>query len=198
MTCLFVVLEKTMKPSGQKMDVDELEPEMSHPSGNGSGSAPPQESQTLAIEPSGSRGLADRRATGPRTEQGKQRSSRNATKHGVFSKVVVLKGESRAEYEGVLAGLWEALQPEGALEELLVDKLATISWRQRRLLVAEGGEIQKNTAFVESDQRDREHEEAEPWPDPEYPKSRCARTLPGTARKTAGTGGKGWFQPGVQ
>jgi len=54
------------------------------------------------------------------------------------------KGESRAEYERLSAGLWEALQPEGALEELLVDKLATILWRQRRLLVAEGGEIRKN------------------------------------------------------
>ncbi len=140
------------------MDADKLELETSHTSGNGSGSTPPQESQTLAIEPSGSRGLADRKATGPRTEQGKQKSSRNATKHGVFSKVVVLKGESRVEYERVLGGLWEALQPEGALEELLVDKVATISWRQRRLLLAEGGEIQKNKEFVESDQRGRKRE----------------------------------------
>ena len=59
------------------MDADGLEPEMSHPSGNGSGSTLPQESQTLAIEPSGSGELADRKATGPQTEQGKQRASRN-------------------------------------------------------------------------------------------------------------------------
>lgn len=61
-----------------------------------------QESQTLAIEPSSSRGPADRNATGPRTELGKQRASHNATKHGVFSKVVVLKAESRAEYAALL------------------------------------------------------------------------------------------------
>ena len=120
-----------------------------------------QKSQTLAIEPSVSRGAADRKGRGPRTEQGRQRASRNAVKHGVFSKVVVLRGESQVEYERLSAGLWEALQPVGALEELLVDKLAAISWRQRRLLVAEGGEIQKNTEFVETDQRDRQHEEAE-------------------------------------
>src|SRR5229473_943998 len=102
---------------------------MSHTSGNGSGSTTRQKSQTLAIEPSGSRGLADRKATGPRTEQGKQRASRNATKHGVFSKVVLLKGEPRDEYEKLLTGLRETLQPEGTLEELLVEKLTALAWR---------------------------------------------------------------------
>src|SRR6266704_1365024 len=101
-----------MKSSGQKMDTDELEPEMSHTSGDGPGSTARQKSQTLAIEPSSSRGLADRKATGPRSDQGKQRASRNATKHGVFSKVVVLKGESRAEYERLLAGLRETCNPK--------------------------------------------------------------------------------------
>jgi len=125
------------------------------------GSRTHQKSQTLAFEPSGSRGLADRKASGPRTEQGRERASRNATKHGVFSKVVVLKGESRVEYERLLAGLWKTLQPESALEELLVDKLATISWRQRRLLLAEGAEIRKNTDFVELNQCDQEREAAE-------------------------------------
>jgi hypothetical protein len=42
-----------------------------------------------------------------------------------------------------------------------VDKLATHAWRLRRLLLAEGAEIQKNKEFVESDQRNREREEAE-------------------------------------
>jgi len=59
-----------------------------------------------------------------------------------------------------LARLCQALQPEGALEQLLVEKLATTAWRQRRLLLAEGAEIQKNREFVEWDQRNREHEAA--------------------------------------
>ncbi len=60
-----------------------------------------------------------------------------------------------------MAGLRETLKPEGALEELLVEKLATTAWRQRRLLLAESAEIRKNTEFVESDQRDEEREAAE-------------------------------------
>ncbi len=101
------------------------------------------------------------KATGPRTQQGKQRASRNAIKFGIFSKVIVLKDESRTEYDRLVARLWEAWQPEGAHEELQVEKLATTTWRQRRLLLAEGAEIRKNAEFVELDQRDREREEAE-------------------------------------
>jgi hypothetical protein len=150
-----------MKIPRQKKNAEESGPTMSHPSGNGSGSSTSAESQSLHIERSGSRGSADKRATGPRTKQGKQRASLNSTKHGVFSKVVVLESEPRAEYERLLAGLRETLRPVGALEELLVEKLATLAWRQRRLLIAEGAEIRKNTEFVELDQRLREREEAE-------------------------------------
>jgi hypothetical protein len=92
---------------------------------------------------------------------GKRTASRNATKHGVFSKVILLKGEPKCEYEELLARLREDLQPVGALEELLVEKLATITWRQRRLLLAEGAEIQKNREFVEWDQRKQESEVAQ-------------------------------------
>jgi len=42
-----------------------------------------------------------------------------------------------------LQRLREYFKPEGPLEELLVEKLATIIWRRRRLLSAEGGEIQR-------------------------------------------------------
>ena len=72
-----------------------------------------------------------------------------------------LDSESKAEYEELLAGLRETWLPEGALEHLLVEKLATTAWRYRRLLLAESAEIRKSTEFVESDQRDQEREAAE-------------------------------------
>ena len=150
-----------MKVQRQNEAAEDAEPTVSNSSGNGSGFATPQESESLVIEKSRSGGLAGSKATGPRTEQGKQRASLNSTKHGVFSKVVVLRSESRAEYDELLARLREALQPEGALEELLVEKLATTTWRQRRLLLAEGAEIRENMGFVESDHLIQEHEAAE-------------------------------------
>jgi len=102
-----------------------------------------------------------RQATGPRTELGKQRARLNATKHGVFSRFSVLKGESRAAYESLVKGLAESLQPVGRLEEILVEKLATILWRHRRLIMAEAAEIRNSTEFLEWDQRNQQQEEAE-------------------------------------
>ncbi len=72
---------------------------------------------------------------GPRTQQGKDKSKLNALKHGIFSRTVVLKGEPRTEFNCLLSGLRYDLKPEGTLEELLVDKLAAIVWRLRRLFI---------------------------------------------------------------
>ena len=153
-------LEEEMKLEAQG-DSTEVSGSEVNPSGNEPGSSSIQQAHTLAIERSGSSARSKSKALGPRTRQGKQKSSRNATKHGLFSKVIVLDSESKAEYEELLAGLRETLQPEGALEELLVEKLATTVWRHRRLLLAESAEIRKNTEFVESDQRKQEQEAAE-------------------------------------
>jgi hypothetical protein len=92
---------------------------------------------------------SNRAATGPRTELGKSRSSKNAVKFGILSKATLLKGESRAEYNSLLVGLWETYQPVGKLEEILVDKLASVLWRIRRLLIAECAEIRKMSDFRE-------------------------------------------------
>jgi hypothetical protein len=150
-----------MKVPGQEKNAKECGPTMSHTCGNGSGSPTSAESQSLHIERSGSRGPADRKATGPRTKQGKQRASLNSTKHAIFSNVLVLESESRTEHQRLLGRLWKTAQPVGAFEELSVENLATIVWRKRRLFLAEGAEIRKNTEFVEWDQRLREREEAE-------------------------------------
>jgi hypothetical protein len=76
-------------------------------------------------------------SAGPRTPEGKERSKYNAVKHGIFSKVIVLKREPRAVFDALLDGLFKDLHPEGTLEEILVEKLAILLWRYRRLMVAE-------------------------------------------------------------
>lgn len=105
--------------------------------------------------------VPQRTATGPRTPEGKERSKRNATKHAIFSRVVVLKGESSEEYEELLNGLREAFQPRETDEDILVEILATTVWRRRRVLIAEGAEIQMQTQFLEWDQRTQQRLEAE-------------------------------------
>jgi hypothetical protein len=81
-------------------------------------------------------------ATGPRTSEGKNRSKYNAVKHGIFSKVLLVKDESKGEFDPLLDGLADHFRPDGTLEEILVEKLATLFWRYRRLLIAERAQVQ--------------------------------------------------------
>ena len=90
-----------------------------------------------------------RKGTGPRTRLGKERSKHNALRHGIFSKAVVLKSESRVEFDNLLSGLCKDFRPIGRLEETLVEKLAVTLWRQRRMLIAEAAEIQAGMESIE-------------------------------------------------
>ena len=94
-------------------------------------------------------------SSGPRTPLGKQRSRHNATTHGIFSRVALLAGESQSEFDSLLEGLRRYFHPKGTLEEILVEKLATLIWRYRRLLTAEVSEIRIGIAFP---CRNKEHQ----------------------------------------
>lgn len=65
----------------------------------------------------------------------------NAMKHGILSKLAVLAHEDHAEFADLLAALIEEHRPGGMTERHLVEELATIIWRKRRVLLAEGAKI---------------------------------------------------------
>lgn len=69
----------------------------------------------------------------------------NAMTHGILSKLVVLPHEDKAEFAALLDGLVEEHQPAGMTERQLVEELATIIWRKRRVLLAEGAAINRGT-----------------------------------------------------
>jgi hypothetical protein len=60
-----------------------------------------------------------------------------------------------------LSNFRQTLQPEGALEDILVEKLAITCWRYRRLLSAETAEIHAGTEFLQADQFNQSRAEAE-------------------------------------
>jgi hypothetical protein len=68
----------------------------------------------------------------------------NALKHGVLSRHVVLPHEDRGEFNDLLEALVFEHQPSGATELHLVEELAGILWRKRRVLMAEGASINRN------------------------------------------------------
>ena len=75
--------------------------------------------------------------TGPRTEDGKARSSRNATKHGFYAeRNYILPGEED-EFAQQRAALMTELSPEGVLEQVFADEIMTATWRLRRCGIVE-------------------------------------------------------------
>ncbi|MBI4877487.1 MAG: hypothetical protein HY822_22895 [Acidobacteria bacterium] len=79
------------------------------------------------------------RSTGPRTPEGKARSSQNACKHGLTAREAVVAPEDKAEFDEFLADYRADLQPEGVLEETLFSQLVTASWNLRRIRRLETG-----------------------------------------------------------
>lgn len=65
----------------------------------------------------------------------------NAMQHGILSRYTVLAHEDADEYRVLLSALLEEHQPAGATEAHLVEELAGIIWRKRRVLQAEGATI---------------------------------------------------------
>lgn len=65
----------------------------------------------------------------------------NAVKHGILSRLVVLPHEDASEFADLLTALIEEHRPKGMTELHLVEELAAIIWRKRRVLLAEGAKI---------------------------------------------------------
>jgi hypothetical protein len=65
----------------------------------------------------------------------------NAMKHGILSRLAVLAHEDHAEFADLLAALMDEHRPAGMTERHLIEELATIIWRKRRVLLAEGAKI---------------------------------------------------------
>jgi len=71
--------------------------------------------------------------TGPRTAEGKARSSRNALTHGLTAQEIVIPGEDVAAYRSFEQQLIDDLQPNGSCELELIERLAATYWRLRRI-----------------------------------------------------------------
>ena len=76
--------------------------------------------------------------------------SKNALKHGAFSRELILPGEIRKDYERLLAELEAEYSPSGPTEIYLVNHLASLLWRQRRLQVYGQAKLEKRVRRIES------------------------------------------------
>ena len=72
------------------------------------------------------------KSTGPRTPEGKARSSVNALRHGLTGRVVVLPSEDMDAYHAFCAELMADLAPETAIERQYAQTFCDTQWRLNR------------------------------------------------------------------
>jgi hypothetical protein len=89
------------------------------------------------------------RSTGPKTTEGKARSSQNAVSHGIFAKQFLREAapETVEEIAALAEGIREHYQPVGMLEKLLVEKIVIEASRYGRILGLEQQELARKYAF---------------------------------------------------
>ena len=78
-----------------------------------------------------------RLSRGPKTAQGKLRSSRNAIRHGILAKCVVMSLESEEGFHEELQAYLARFLPEDIVETGLIEDMVTSLWRTRRLWAIE-------------------------------------------------------------
>ena len=78
-----------------------------------------------------------KKSTGPRTPEGKQRSSLNGVRHGILAQVIVLPKEDMAAYNQFTSDYSSALNPVGTVEIQLAQACADIQFRLHRMSAAE-------------------------------------------------------------
>jgi|GEM_PF-1097964 len=81
------------------------------------------------------------KSTGPKRPEGKEKVSKNALKHGILSKHLYVQELEIEEFNLVAEEMRKSLDPKGALEELLVDRIVSLSWRIRTLMRIEATAI---------------------------------------------------------
>ena len=72
------------------------------------------------------------RSRGPKTPAGKARSSRNATRHGLLAKVIVLEVEPDDAFQELCRSYAARFDPQDDVEAGMIHEMVANTWRLRR------------------------------------------------------------------
>ncbi len=72
------------------------------------------------------------KSTGPKSRQGKDTVSQNAVKHGLCANRHVIRSESQEEFDEFRQNMIADLEPVGAMEKMISDRIVSLSWRLKR------------------------------------------------------------------
>lgn len=96
------------------------------------------------------------RSTGPRSEDGKQRASQNAVRHGLTAETVIEPLEDAEDYKAFEQAVAADYDAETAVERELVLRLASLLWRLRRTTSIETGLMQIEGEILHEQEQTRQ------------------------------------------
>ena len=79
------------------------------------------------------------KSTGPATDEGKERSRRNAVRHGLTAETIIAGLEDADDYQAFETAVIADYDAQTAVERELVLRLASVLWRLRRATCLESG-----------------------------------------------------------
>jgi hypothetical protein len=92
-----------------------------------------------------------KKSTGPRTGQGRTRASLNRLLHGLRASTPVLPGEDPSDFTELTGKVTADVQPQGAVEEFMSERIAMGMWRLLRAERAELGVLAGRLLEVEKE-----------------------------------------------
>lgn len=95
------------------------------------------------------------KSTGPRTDEGKKRSSRNAIRHGLTAETVLEPPEDPEDYDAFEEAVAADYEAKSAVERELILRLASLLWRLRRATLIETGLLQNDNGLSQEPKVER-------------------------------------------
>jgi hypothetical protein len=89
-----------------------------------------------------------------RNVEGYERTRFNAVRHGILSRYTLLPWEDVDTYRNLLDALVAEHVPSGPTEEHLVEEVAGVIWRKRRLRMAEGAVLRRALTKIRSPEQE--------------------------------------------
>lgn len=72
------------------------------------------------------------KSNGPKTEKGKAVMAQSSLRHGLRARKILCFDEKQGDFESFYAANKDALDPQDAVEEQLVERIVLCAWRLRR------------------------------------------------------------------
>jgi hypothetical protein len=95
--------------------------------------------------------LNARKSRGPKTVEGKARSSANAITHGLTARHFVAKGENAADFERLAQDVLAQFSPRNELERQQIDRLIELLWKSKRARLLETAVLSNSNARDSND-----------------------------------------------